>query len=144
MGVTAEDRAAYNKRWKEKNPEKARESHRVAQKKWREKNRERVKATAKKWGEANREKVNLYRRRQHYRQKYGITIEERDAVLEAQGGKCACCNASEAGNRIGWVVDHCHKDGTVRGILCHHCNLALGNVRDSVAHLKKLIAYLER
>jgi superfamily II RNA helicase len=143
MTVTSEDRSRYNKTWKENNPDKARESHRIAQKKWRDKNREKVRAVSKEWTRENRDKVNEYRRRQHYKQKYGITMEERDEMLASQGG-CACCGGKEPGNKYGWVVDHCHAGGQVRGILCHHCNVALGNVKDDITHLKLLIAYLER
>lgn len=142
--TAAEARKEYNKRWKEANPEKAREVHRIAQKKWRDKNREAVKATVKAWAAENRDKVNGYRRKQHFREKYGLTIEQRDELLQKQGGVCACCGATSPGNKYGWVVDHCHEVGIVRGILCHHCNVALGNVKDSAEHLYALITYLEK
>lgn len=50
---------------------------------------------------------------------------------------CACCGATE---RL--VLDHCHKTGKVRGVLCRACNLALGYVDDDPARLRALIDYL--
>lgn len=73
----------------------------------------------------------------------GITYEQRDAMLEAQGGKCKACNTSEAGSVKGWHVDHCHRTLKIRGVLCATCNIALGQVDDSVDRLYQLIAYLQ-
>lgn len=53
---------------------------------------------------------------------------------------CEVCGSED--HRINW--DHNHQTGAFRGWICHDCNLALGMVRDSVPHLKKLIVYLEQ
>jgi hypothetical protein len=74
----------------------------------------------------------------------GITHEERDALLKEQGGKCAACGTHDPGSVKGWHVDHCHKNGGIRGILCATCNIALGQVNDSVERLEALIKYLGR
>jgi len=74
---------------------------------------------------------------------YGITVEQRDAMFVAQGSCCAVCKSKEHGGR-GWHTDHDHATKQVRGILCHACNLALGNVNDSVGILLNLIEYLKR
>jgi hypothetical protein len=144
MPVTPEDKVRYNKTWKEKNPDAARESHRKAQLRWRQKNRERVRETVKKWVAKNPEKMRSYKRKQHYREQYGITLEERDQMLTAQGNCCACCGGKSPKHKMGWVVDHCHKTGTVRGILCQPCNLTLGKVAESIDHLKAIISYIEK
>jgi hypothetical protein len=76
---------------------------------------------------------------------YGITTAQFDDLLAAQGGKCAICGTSDwpgKGNRP--HVDHCHTGGGVRGILCHFCNLGLGNFRDDPERLRRAIEYLER
>jgi len=140
--ITAEKRREYNRRWKENNPDAAKESHRKAQMKWRTKNRERVRANQRAWNKANRAKANEYRRKQYYKSKYGLTEEERDAMLAAQGFKCKTCRSDSPGNKVGWVIDHCHSTNKVRGILCHDCNLALGHVKDDVVVLKNLIQHL--
>ena len=74
----------------------------------------------------------------------GITYEERDAILEQQVGKCAACGASDSGSVKGWHVDHRHSDGKIRSVLCATCNIALGQVNDSIERLEHLIEYLRR
>lgn len=74
----------------------------------------------------------------------GISYEDRDELLKSQSGKCASCGTDEPGSTKGWHVDHCHKSGTIRGILCATCNIALGQVNDSVDRLQMLIDYLRK
>jgi len=62
--------------------------------------------------------------------KYGIGSKEFDPILRKQGGECAVCGDKEPGG-IGWVVDHDHATGKIRGILCDLCNRGLGFFRDS-------------
>jgi Recombination endonuclease VII len=75
------------------------------------------------------------------KKKYGITKAEYLAMLAAQNARCAACFRLPAeGKRLG--VDHCHRTGAVRGLLCSHCNTALGQVDDSIERLRMLIFYL--
>lgn len=74
--------------------------------------------------------------------KYGLTLEDYEEMLEAQGGGCLICG-SKGGER-GLAVDHSHETGKVRGLLCLNCNAGIGNLRDDVELLKKAIKYLER
>lgn len=74
--------------------------------------------------------------------KYGLTEESYAALWEKQGSACAICYLNKPMAR-NWHIDHCHSSGKVRGILCHHCNLMLGNARDSVETLTQGIKYLE-
>lgn len=53
----------------------------------------------------------------------GVTDEEYAAMLERQGGGCAICGATPKTRRL--HVDHDHRTGGVRGLLCHRCNRAL-------------------
>ncbi|MFD9949827.1 endonuclease VII domain-containing protein [Nonomuraea sp. NPDC059023] len=74
---------------------------------------------------------------------YGITTEEFDEIFTAQSGKCAICGTTEwPGKHNRPHVDHCHKTGNVRGILCTNCNQGLGRFRDRVEILEAAIAYL--
>jgi len=148
-----------NKRWRENNPETYKASYKkqneiryekdkaegfARQKEYREKNADTIRARMREWAKDNRAHVNAYRMRQHYRNKYGITPEEKSEMLTSQGNCCACCGSDSPNHKQGWVVDHCHTSGKVRGILCQPCNLSLGKVRESVEHLRALIAYLEK
>jgi len=65
-------------------------------------------------------------------------------MLAQQDGKCAICGTKSTGKRKSFHVDHCHKTGVVRGLLCGNCNSGIGNLRDDVELLKKSIQYLER
>lgn len=83
----------------------------------------------------NQRKVRDY----NLRVRYGLSLEEFEARVAAQGGLCtvaSCGNPAE-------VVDHCHSSGKVRGVICKKCNWALGYAGDSVARLQGLINYLQ-
>lgn len=79
---------------------------------------------------------------------FGITIEQYNAMLERQGGVCAICGEpmkkiGEKGKRNhSMYVDHDHKTGKVRGLLCNQCNFGLGQFRDDPILLAKAIEYL--
>lgn len=76
---------------------------------------------------------------------YGITLTERDAMIAAQGGRCAICKRipdplpKKAG---GLHVDHCHAKGDVRGMLCSDCNRGLGCFADNPEYLMSAARYL--
>lgn len=68
---------------------------------------------------------------------------EQIAVLEVrQCGRCAIC-ATPVTRERGLQVDHCHKSGDVRGLLCAACNLGLGQFRDDPKLLQAAIEYLK-
>jgi hypothetical protein len=90
-------------------------------------------------GRESRERHHGSTRSYHLKARYGITGEEADAMLEAQGGLCAIC-----GDRPAAHVDHDHVTGAVRSLLCFTCNSGLGNFRDEVALLRAAAEYLER
>lgn len=76
--------------------------------------------------------------------KYGITLEEYYALLEAQQYKCRICKCTDPGRTGFWKVDHDHSIGHfVRGILCHNCNALLGHAKDSIEILQSAAHYLE-
>ena len=75
--------------------------------------------------------------------KYGITAEQFAARLEAQGDRCAICRSDAPSGKGGWHVDHDHATNAIRGLLCHNCNLMLGNAKDDPARLRAAAAYLE-
>ena len=78
----------------------------------------------------------------HYRyEKYGISKNEFDNMQINQLGKCAICNTSILAEGH---IDHCHKTGKVRGILCGNCNKGLGLFDDNVIYLTNAIKYLKK
>jgi hypothetical protein len=72
---------------------------------------------------------------------YGITLDERNAMIEAQENCCALCNTTLKGGRD-IHVDHDHETGEVRSILCHLCNVGLGAFRDDPNILIRALSYL--
>ena len=91
------------------------------------------------------------RRRTHLKTTYGLTLEDYEEMLSKQDGKCAICQVSQdiSIDRRGRVkstlyIDHCHKTGKVRGLLCSLCNNGLGNFRDSDELLNKAVEYLKK
>jgi hypothetical protein len=72
---------------------------------------------------------------------FGLTIGTYDAMLKTQDGRCGCCgDLPENGNIL--VLDHCHKTGRVRSLLCGQCNLGLGAFKDNPHRLQAAISYL--
>jgi len=88
----------------------------------------------------------LYSRRAEMRRKYGLTPEQVDAMKEARGHRCDICKAVQTTIKPGTNlnVDHCHTEGTIRGMLCSACNKGLGMFRDNTATMRAAIEYLER
>jgi hypothetical protein len=77
------------------------------------------------------------------RRLYGISGRTYNRMRQQQKGKCAICgkSAEEIGKRL--TVDHDHKTGKVRGLLCGMCNSALGFAKDSTEVLGAAIKYLK-
>ncbi|MEU2349618.1 endonuclease VII domain-containing protein [Modestobacter sp. NPDC049651] len=88
-------------------------------------------------GKASKDKVGGSRT-YHLKRRYGITAEEADGMLAAQGGLCAICRAAPAAH-----VDHDHGTGAVRALLCFNCNGGLGQFRDDPAVLRAAAEYVE-
>ena len=74
---------------------------------------------------------------------YGITLEDYNEMLASQKGVCAICNQPCATGRK-LCVDHDHKTGKVRGLLCNDCNAGIGKLKDSSAILKTAANYLDK
>jgi Recombination endonuclease VII len=79
---------------------------------------------------------------------FGITIDDYENILIKQNHVCAICEEIETetnkGNIKNMAVDHCHKSGNIRELLCTRCNRALGSINDSVELLQKMINYLNK
>jgi len=75
------------------------------------------------------------------RKKYGITQEQWQEAFKRQGGKCAICHCAQRYQSL--AVDHDHKTGKVRGLLCVQCNRGLGRFFDSPVRLRNAAAYIE-
>ena len=106
---------------------------------WRDSNPEKAKEVEQKYVKAHPEKVALKQRRCSLKRKYGITLDDYNSMLEAQGGRCAICHQEKSETL---AVDHDHKTGKVRGLLCGHCNNVIGFAEDKIELLESAIKYL--
>lgn len=112
---------------------------------WRKANPERARAHSRTYKSKHKEEVHTSDRKYQLKEKYGITPEQYDAMLAAQGGHCAICPATEPGGPRGryFAVDHNHATNEVRGLLCNRCNRAIGLLKDDPAVLSAALTYLE-
>jgi hypothetical protein len=76
----------------------------------------------------------------HLKKTYGITIEEYDKILDAQGGVCAICGGGTSYRHFS--VDHNHRSGQVRGLLCRRCNSGLARFMDKLGNLVMAVKYM--
>ncbi len=93
---------------------------------------------------ADKDGVKVRNRKSKLKRAFGLTVQQYDEMLVAQGGRCALCGSDFPGGRGRFVVDHCHDTGKIRGLLCNLCNVGLGALRDSPQLLQKAIHYLGR
>lgn len=119
---------------------------------WYVRNRERSIAAAQAWRRANPEQYEATQARHrtrrrseqragHLKRTFGLTLDEYDAMLARQEGRCAICRRFPADGTF-LHVDHDHATGDVRGLLCVRCNNALGLFRDRSDVLLSAIEYL--
>ena len=85
----------------------------------------------------NPESKKRVNRRKYLKKSYGMTVNEYQEVHDSQSGKCAICGLSDK-----LFVDHCHKTGAIRGLLCNKCNSGMGFLNDDPNLLKKAYEYL--
>lgn len=107
------------------------------------------KAIVNRWRRTHPDEFTFQRRRRELRQKYGLTPQQYEDMLHKQGGLCACCgkppgHAQTKPSVRYLAVDHCHRTGRVRGLLCVPCNLIIGNACEDDAVLRAAISYLAK
>lgn len=109
----------------------------------RQENPEKFRDWSKNWRDNNPDAD----RARHLMREYGITVEQYNAMEVQQGGVCAICKQPETQERNGveyrLAVDHCHKTGKVRGLLCFKCNSAMGSFEKRDVPLANVEKYLE-
>jgi len=85
-----------------------------------------------------------YGREWHFKKTYGIDIEDFNIMRRQQDYKCACCGTHENEvTRKRLFIDHNHKTGEVRALLCHSCNVSLGLLKEDPERIASLLSYLK-
>jgi Recombination endonuclease VII len=80
----------------------------------------------------------------HLLRKYGITEDQYSILLFAQDGHCALCTRRTENSGKNLSVDHNHKTGEIRGLLCYRCNkFVIGRHTDPYL-LEAAAAYLRK
>jgi len=87
------------------------------------------------WRKANPEKAKALWLRQR-----GVHRPAYEALLGKQGNVCAICGDAPKGKAL--AIDHDHETGTIRGLLCDHCNMGLGHFKDDPDLLLAAVKYL--
>lgn len=95
------------------------------------------------------EKVYRIKKNAALRLRYGITLDEYEAMVAARSGRCDICGQTETrtgreGKPRALAVDHDHMTGRIRGLLCAECNTALGRHKDDADWFRRAAEYLER
>ena len=106
---------------------------------WRAKNLEKARANCRKWHSKNSSTQKLYKLRRSYGEN---APEHLIQQLSKQNNLCAICANPFVSSRD-THLDHNHTTGQLRGALCSHCNVGIGNLNDDVELLKKAIQYLD-
>jgi hypothetical protein len=125
------------RRWRAANPEKVREQNR------RRNTSPAGRASRARWEAENPRKIVD----KGLRYRYGISLDDYEALLTKQGGVCAICLRPETATRAGTLlrlhVDHDHATRKVRGLLCNRCNRMLGVMGEDAARLRRAADYLD-
>lgn len=96
------------------------------------------------WDKSHPDRVKARSRRYNLKREYGMSIEDFDQMLARQDGRCSICLSPSPKWKHGWNIDHCHKTGKIRAILCSNCNKTLGLLGESIPTLHRMIQYIEQ
>ena len=138
-GLQARCKDCLNKQQREyrkANPE----IYKAAQRRYKDKHREHTRIKNAEY----REKYPELQRKTYYQREYGITISDFDDMYIEQGGCCAICGKHQSELNLRLNIDHCHKTGKIRGLLCGNCNTSLGLLKENIGVLNNAIKYLKR
>ena len=89
-----------------------------------------------------KDKYLLRDRKKWLKRNYNISLEQYIELFNAQQGRCKICSVHQAELPYNLAVDHCHKTGKVRGLLCKPCNSGIGLLKDDPILLEKAREYL--
>lgn len=137
----------YDPEKRKNNYNKNRETYLLRSKIYNEQNKEKIKVKTKEYYTKNKiqfleyswkSKGILNKNSEFFRK------SDFDELFEKANKCCQICGNKNANHLKGFVVDHCHKTGYARGILCAHCNVALGSFKDNTEILQTAIDYLNQ
>ena len=83
-------------------------------------------------------------RKYQYKKRYGISLVEYNNLFMSQNGCCKICGIHQTADSRKFAVDHNHKTGQIRGLLCASCNSGLGYFKDNTTILENAITYIKQ
>lgn len=140
----------YIVEYRKKNKEKVQ----MCEKNSRDRNKEGVSKKNIKYYQKNRD-IMIEKKKERYKKnpeknweekiirKYGINKETYMDMFNKQGGKCCICYIPQDKLKRRLAVDHCHKTGKVRALLCLNCNRGIGMLKDNPEYLRRAVELLE-
>ena len=139
-----------------KDVEASRERKREYYRKYASENRDKVRAAQKRYSDLNKEAIKLKTKERHQKNpdkkfevylkcKYGISIDDYNRMLGEQDSSCFICKTKlDTKNKKKTHIDHCHKSGQIRKILCNRCNNFLGYLENGYTELmEKINKYID-
>lgn len=133
------------------------EKTRASTRRWYYANKSHVRDVQKRWGKNNPDKIKAaqkrykeshpnYRTFKDIKRNFGIDVSEYFKILNSQNGVCLICNRPERRKLFGKItrlaIDHNHKTGKVRGLLCSNCNRALGLLEENLVFIDQMKKYI--
>lgn len=134
--LNKEHRKYYYSKWRDENIDKIKEQKKLEFQKYKKTNEYKVKLKDKK----NSDKYKAKARDTNYKKKYNISTNIYNNMYESQDGKCDICK----NNFDKLVVDHNHKTGKVRSLLCFKCNSAIGLLFENEEYLESAKLYIQK
>lgn len=98
----------------------------------------------KKWKGGDVAERNRHVRNNKVKRLYGLTRVQLAEMYEAQEHRCAICNVHESELNQRLCIDHDHTTGKIRALLCHYCNVVIGQAREKIEVLESAISYLRK
>jgi hypothetical protein len=128
-------------------PYKDKELGKLKKREYYRKNKEHLNKACSERYKRNLSKERIYRRTSYLRKQWNITQEDYLKLAKLQNNQCAICNCgpsvNKKGREISFHIDHCHKTGKIRKLLCANCNRSLGYLKECPNILRKMIKYIE-
>jgi hypothetical protein len=149
------DKKKYNKDYHKKDYEKNKESIDKVNKKYYAEHKEEQTEYKRNWYLKNQERRKLraseiyhskgisVKRQNNLMANYNLSLEGYNKLFQVQSGCCAICKRHQSEFKKALCVDHDHKTGKIRGLLCQKCNQGLGLFNDNVLLLREAILFLE-
>ncbi len=129
--------------------------HKITYSKYKKLNRKKLSEKQKEYNAKNKERNRLYhlnnkekladkKKWSHLKKTFNLDKEQYLKMLKIQNNVCYICKNIETTKGAKYLsVDHCHKTGKIRGLLCAACNKALGGFKDNIEYLESAIKYLK-